>query len=60
MTAIEPETGYAVQQSSRSVERSLPWRVAGGLKTFAKRSPLSAFCGGHSRHGHSSTGDRTL
>jgi ABC-type dipeptide/oligopeptide/nickel transport system permease subunit len=45
MTTIEPETGYAVLQTRRADERSLPWRIAGGLRTFARRYPLSAFWG---------------
>jgi peptide/nickel transport system permease protein len=45
MTTIEPETGYAVPQGRRAVEHSLPWRIAGGLRTFARRYPLSAFWG---------------
>ena len=45
MTTIEPETGYALPHGRRAVERSLPWRIAGGLRTFARRSPLSAFWG---------------
>jgi len=45
MTTIEPETGYALPQGRRAVEHSLPWRIAGGLRTFAKRYPLSAFWG---------------
>jgi peptide/nickel transport system permease protein len=45
MTTIEPETGYALPQGRRAVEHSLPWRIAGRLRTFAKRYPLSAFWG---------------
>ena len=45
MTATEPETSYALPRGPRAVEHSLLWRVARGLRTFAKRSPLSAFWG---------------
>ena len=47
MTAIESRTaGYPVRQCGpRRVERSPPRRVAGGLRTFFRRSPLSAFWG---------------
>src|SRR5215813_8858542 len=45
MTTIEPETPYALRPSPRAVERSLPRRIAGGLRTFARRYPLSAFWG---------------
>src|SRR5262249_6962978 len=45
MSTIEPDTGYALLQSRGADERSLPWRIAGGLRTFARRYPLSAFWG---------------
>src|ERR1051325_5016261 len=46
MTTIDPDSALpieAVRPSAR--RRSIPWRVAGGLWSFARRSPLSAFWG---------------
>ena len=45
MTATEPETAYPLQQSRQAVEGSRLRRVRGGLSTFIRRSPLSAFWG---------------
>jgi peptide/nickel transport system permease protein len=45
MTTTESDTGYALPQGRRATDRSLPRRIVSGLKTFAKRSPLSAFWG---------------
>jgi ABC-type dipeptide/oligopeptide/nickel transport system permease subunit len=45
MTAIEPETRYPVEDAPRAAERSRMRRMARGLWTFVRRSPLSAFWG---------------
>ena len=45
MTATEPEATYPVSQAGRAAERSRLRRVRGGLGTFIRRSPLSAFWG---------------
>ena len=45
MTVTEPETAYPLQQSRQAVEGSRLRRVRGGLSTFIRRSPLSAFWG---------------
>ena len=45
MTATEPETAYPLQQGRQAVEGSRLRRVRGGLSTFLRRSPLSAFWG---------------
>ena len=45
MTTTESDTGYALPAGRRATDRSLPRRIASGLKTFARRSPLSAFWG---------------
>jgi peptide/nickel transport system permease protein len=45
MTATEPETAYPLQQGRQAVEDSRLRRVRGGLSTFIRRSPLSAFWG---------------
>jgi peptide/nickel transport system permease protein len=41
MTAVDPDTAVPVE----AAPRSLPRRIVGGLHTFARRSPLSAFWG---------------
>jgi peptide/nickel transport system permease protein len=45
MTVTEPETAYPLPQDRRAVEGSRLRRVRGGLVTFIRRSPLSAFWG---------------
>ena len=45
MTATEPETAYPLQQGRQAVEDSRLRRLRGGLSTFIRRSPLSAFWG---------------
>ena len=45
MTAIEPETVYPIEQVPAAPETSLRRRVGRGLRTFVRRSPLSAFWG---------------
>jgi peptide/nickel transport system permease protein len=45
MTVTEPETAYPLQQGRPTVEGSRLRRVRGGLATFIRRSPLSAFWG---------------
>jgi peptide/nickel transport system permease protein len=45
MTATEPETAYPLQQGRQAAEGSRLRRVRGGLSTFIRRSPLSAFWG---------------
>jgi ABC-type dipeptide/oligopeptide/nickel transport system permease subunit len=45
MTVTEPETANSLQQGRQAVESSRLRRVRGGLSTFIRRSPLSAFWG---------------
>jgi peptide/nickel transport system permease protein len=45
MTAAEPDSAYTVPQAGPAAERSRLRRVRGGLVTFVRRSPLSAFWG---------------
>jgi ABC-type dipeptide/oligopeptide/nickel transport system permease subunit len=45
MTVTEPETAYPLQQDRQAVKGSRLRRVRGGLVTFIRRSPLSAFWG---------------
>ena len=45
MTITEPETAYPLQQGQQAVKGSRLRRVRGGLSTFIRRSPLSAFWG---------------
>ena len=45
MTATEPETAYPLQQGRQAVEDSRWRRLRGGVSTFIRRSPLSAFWG---------------
>ena len=45
MTAIDPETLYPIEQIAAAAEPSRWRRIARGLRTFARRSPLSAFWG---------------
>jgi peptide/nickel transport system permease protein len=45
MTVTEPETAHSLQQGRQAVESSRLRRVRGGLSTFIRRSPLSAFWG---------------
>jgi peptide/nickel transport system permease protein len=45
MTATEPEAAYPVPRAGPAAERSRLWRMRGGLVTFIRRSPLSAFWG---------------
>ncbi len=45
MTVTDPETAYPLQQGRQAAEGSRLRRVRGGLSTFIRRSPLSAFWG---------------
>jgi peptide/nickel transport system permease protein len=45
MTVTEPETAYPVEPVSLATESSRLPRAAGGLRSFIRRSPLSAFWG---------------
>jgi ABC-type dipeptide/oligopeptide/nickel transport system permease subunit len=45
MTTIDPETVYPIGQAPLAVEVSRWRRLGRGLRTFARRSPLSAFWG---------------
>jgi peptide/nickel transport system permease protein len=45
MTAAEPDSAYPVPEARPAAERSRLRRVRGGLATFIRRSPLSAFWG---------------
>jgi len=45
MTVTDPETAYSLQQGRQAAEGSRLRRVRGGLSTFIRRSPLSAFWG---------------
>jgi peptide/nickel transport system permease protein len=45
MTVTNPETAYPLQPDRQAVESSRLRRVGGGLGTFIRRSPLSAFWG---------------
>src|ERR1700731_4527030 len=45
MTVTEPETAYPVEPVSLATESSHLPRAAGGLRMFARRSPMSAFWG---------------
>jgi ABC-type dipeptide/oligopeptide/nickel transport system permease subunit len=45
MTVTEPETAYPLQQGHQALEGSHLRRARGGLGTFIRRSPLSAFWG---------------
>ncbi len=45
MTAIEPETVYPTERIPAAAETSLQRRMGRGLRTFARRNPLSAFWG---------------
>jgi ABC-type dipeptide/oligopeptide/nickel transport system permease subunit len=45
MTSIEPDTAYPLPQHPRASESSRLRRLSGGLATFIRRSPLSAFWG---------------
>jgi ABC-type dipeptide/oligopeptide/nickel transport system permease subunit len=45
MTITEPDTAYPLRQRPRAGESSRLRRLSGGLVTFIRRSPLSAFWG---------------
>jgi len=45
MTVTEPEAAYPVETAAPAIERSRQWSVTGGMRSFIRRSPLSAFWG---------------
>src|SRR5262249_35002332 len=45
MTATEPDAAYPFVQTAPADQTSLLRRVRGGLRTFVRRAPLSAFWG---------------
>jgi ABC-type dipeptide/oligopeptide/nickel transport system permease subunit len=45
MTVTEPETAYPAEQAAPPVESSPLRRTGGGLRSFIRRAPLSAFWG---------------
>jgi len=45
MTVTEPETAYPVEQAASRVESLSLRRTGGGLRSFIRRAPLSAFWG---------------
>jgi peptide/nickel transport system permease protein len=45
MTTIDPDSALPVEAVRPPARRSIPRRVGGGLWTFARRSPFSAFWG---------------
>jgi ABC-type dipeptide/oligopeptide/nickel transport system permease subunit len=45
MTTIDPDGALPVEAVRPQPRRSLPLRIWGGLRTFARRSPFSAFWG---------------
>jgi ABC-type dipeptide/oligopeptide/nickel transport system permease subunit len=45
MTTTEPDTAYPLEQAQPAVESSPLRRVRGALRTFIRRSPMSAFWG---------------
>ena len=45
MTVTEPEAAYPVETAAPAIERSRQRSVTGGMRSFIRRSPLSAFWG---------------
>jgi ABC-type dipeptide/oligopeptide/nickel transport system permease subunit len=45
MTLTEPDSAYSLERRRHAAESSQLRRVGGGLRTFIRRSPLSAFWG---------------